>query len=114
MILGYQLARGFSFSREFSVPSAGKGLTSSKVRESPMKSGAVVSCRREPAQNTKVARSFDVIPGQDNGHIVRSSAFKGSAYKLASGPIHIGSLVQHAHDLRLIDRLGQPIGAKQK
>jgi hypothetical protein len=43
MILGYQLARGSSFSREFSVPLAGKGLTSSKVRESLNSALAVMS-----------------------------------------------------------------------
>ena len=79
-----------------------------------MKSGAVVSCKREPAHDSDVARSLDVIPGQDNGHIVRCSAFKGSAHKLASGPVNIGSLVQHTHDLRLIEGLGQAIGAEQQ
>ena len=66
MILGYQLARGSSFSREFSVPLAGKGLSSSKEREN----------RNNDVDNTiDVARMVQAIEGVRKGfHPSRSSS----------------------------------------
>jgi len=55
MIQGHQLARGSSFSRDFSVSLAGKGLSSSKVRENlEMESISITktAARRVAAQGT--------------------------------------------------------------